>query len=95
VTASVELKWIPDERLAYRPNPNYPGHDARGWRASASSRRRTYCAGRIRRAPFGRRCGGEAPQPAAAMRLSPRFSLALDAPRLGIAEHNNVRARQC
>jgi hypothetical protein len=23
---------VPDERLGYRPNPNLPGHDSRGWR---------------------------------------------------------------
>ncbi len=23
---------VPDERLGYRPNPNFPGHNSRGWR---------------------------------------------------------------
>ncbi|TKB94895.1 MAG: hypothetical protein E8D41_02805 [Nitrospira sp.] len=27
---------VPDERLGYRPNPNLPGHDSRGWRNNFS-----------------------------------------------------------
>ena len=30
---------VPDERLGYRPNPNIPGHDSRGWRNSSSLER--------------------------------------------------------
>ena len=26
---------VPDERLGYRPNPNFRGHDSRGWRNSS------------------------------------------------------------
>ena len=24
-------QFVPDERLGFRPNPNFPGHDSRGW----------------------------------------------------------------
>src|SRR5215831_3418344 len=26
---------VPDERLGFRPNPNFPGHDSRGWSNSS------------------------------------------------------------
>lgn len=32
VTPSTAPEVLPDERLGYRPNPNFPGHDSRGWR---------------------------------------------------------------
>ncbi|MDE3050913.1 MAG: hypothetical protein KGJ48_13560, partial [Nitrospirota bacterium] len=29
---SIGPQFVPDERLGHRPNPNFPGHDSRGWR---------------------------------------------------------------
>src|SRR5215471_17221581 len=28
-------QFVPDERLGFRPNPNFPGHDSRGWTNSS------------------------------------------------------------
>jgi hypothetical protein len=35
VTPSTEPQLIPDERLGFRPNHNFPGHDSRGWSNSS------------------------------------------------------------
>jgi hypothetical protein len=35
VTPSTVPQFVPDERLGFRPNPNFPGHDSRGWRNSS------------------------------------------------------------
>src|SRR5215467_8758300 len=35
VTPSTEPQLVPDERLGFRPNPNFPGHDSRGWTNSS------------------------------------------------------------
>ena len=35
VTPSTEPQLVPDERLGFRPNPNLPGHDSRGWTNSS------------------------------------------------------------
>ena len=36
VTPATAPEVVPDERLGYRPNPNFPGHDSRGWRNSSA-----------------------------------------------------------
>ena len=38
--AALAPRVIPDERLGYRPNPNLPGHDLRGWRNNSSPLKR-------------------------------------------------------
>lgn len=35
VTPSTVPQVVPDERLGFRPNPNFPGHDSRGWSNSS------------------------------------------------------------
>ena len=34
--AALVPQVVPDERLGYRPNPNFHGHDSRGWRNNSS-----------------------------------------------------------
>ncbi len=35
VTPSTVPEVVPDERLGFRPNANFPGHDSRGWSNSS------------------------------------------------------------
>ena len=35
ITPSTGRQVVPDERLGFRPNPNLPGHDSRGWANSS------------------------------------------------------------
>ena len=36
ITLSPVPQVVPDQRLGYRPNPNFLGHDSRGWRNSSA-----------------------------------------------------------